>query len=224
MDDVPKPPTLGAQNRDVIASYLDLLPSDVRDDLAEKLITEYESSGAPKPPDLGTLAPDFSLYDSQGHKRILHEASRPVVLSFYRGGWCQFCANALRALQRRLPAIQVHNGIIWGISPETPESAKQTARENRLGFPLLFDRDNRVADLYGLRWSFAPILMPVYERYGIEPPEHLARLDVPFPATIIVDIDHTVVETFMDQDPSIRMEPGDVAAVVRQLKADRLPD
>ena len=55
----------------------------------------------------GDVAPDFSLPDARGHvvalKTLLDRG--PVVISFYRGGWCPFCNLELRGLQRVLPEI-----------------------------------------------------------------------------------------------------------------------
>ena len=46
----------------------------------------------------GDAAPDFALPDTHGHiialKTLLDRG--PVVISFYRGGWCPFCNLELR--------------------------------------------------------------------------------------------------------------------------------
>ena len=55
----------------------------------------------------GDVVPDFALPDTHGHvlalKTLLDRG--PVVISFYRGGWCPFCNLELRGLQRVLPEI-----------------------------------------------------------------------------------------------------------------------
>jgi peroxiredoxin len=49
----------------------------------------------------GDPAPDFRLPDARGGDVQLRDllAKGPVVVSFYRGGWCAYCNLELRALQ-----------------------------------------------------------------------------------------------------------------------------
>lgn len=53
----------------------------------------------------GDRAPDFSLPDAQGGTVSLSAALKqgPVVVTFYRGGWCPYCNLQLRSYQALLP-------------------------------------------------------------------------------------------------------------------------
>jgi peroxiredoxin len=215
-------PSLGEQNREMLARYLAPLPPAAQSEALDALQQGYESSVEPSPPAPESPAPEIRLTDHRGSPFALSEARATVVLSFYRGGWCDYCANALRALQRRLPAIRVHGGLVVGISPESREAAVLTSRRNRLEFPLLHDQDNAIADRYGLRTNLAPLLAPLYARFEIDMPEDAERLDVPYPATIIVRPNGIVHSTFVRRDPSERMAPEDIAAQVREV-AQRQP-
>jgi hypothetical protein len=55
----------------------------------------------------GDHAPDFRLPDARGAYVRLKDllAMGPVVVSFYRGGWCPYCNLELRALQSALSEI-----------------------------------------------------------------------------------------------------------------------
>ena len=56
---------------------------------------------------VGDTAPLFALPNAIGQTVRLGDllAQGPVVLSFYRGGWCPYCSLELKALQDALPAI-----------------------------------------------------------------------------------------------------------------------
>ena len=56
----------------------------------------------------GTKAPEFNLKTLDGKSFSLnHELVRgPVVLVFYRGGWCPFCNIHLRGFQKSLADFQ----------------------------------------------------------------------------------------------------------------------
>ena len=40
----------------------------------------------------------------------------PLVISFYRGGWCPYCNIELRSLQRMLPDIQALGASLIALS------------------------------------------------------------------------------------------------------------
>ena len=56
----------------------------------------------------GEKAPDFVLPNVNGENvQLSHLLTQgPVVLIFYRGGWCPYCNLALRSYQAILPEIQ----------------------------------------------------------------------------------------------------------------------
>lgn len=211
--------TLGAQNRAVLDPYLKSLPDAVQQSVLDQLQSGYESSVVPSPPQRKNVAPHFELLDAQGVVHRLSDYDKPVVLSFFRGGWCGSCTTALKALQRRYSAITTHGGEVLAISPDSPEVNRHTAKVLQLSFPLLSDPHNSVADAYGLRSSIAPLLAPIYREHNIQFPEDCERLDVPYPATFIVRSDGRVAATFVERDPNIRMDPQDIAGIVRQLES-----
>jgi len=52
----------------------------------------------------GIQAPDFEAFTHQGSPVRLSDINKegPVVLVFYRGGWCMYCNMQLQALQTAL--------------------------------------------------------------------------------------------------------------------------
>ncbi len=211
------PLTLGAQNRAVLEPYLKPLPDAIRQSVLDQLQTGYESRVVPNPPQQDDVAPSFELSDARGVVHRLSDYDKPVVLPFFRGGWCDFCTTALQALQRRYPAITTHGGEVLAISPDSPEANRRTAKKLQLPFPLLSDSNNRTADQYGLRASIAPLLAPIYSEHNIAFPQDCELLNVPYPATFIVRSNGRVATTFVDSDPSVRMDPQDIAGIIRQL-------
>lgn len=210
--------TLSAQNRTVLEPYLKALPESIQASVLDQLQRGYESSVSPTPPQVNDKVPDFSLRDAAGNEYRLSDFNQPLVLSFFRGGWCPACTVALKALERRYPAITTHGGEVLGISPDSPTESRRTAKTLQLSFPLLSDPDNEVSDAYGLRSSIAPLLAPIYRDHGIDFPQDCERLDVPYPATFILSPDGVVEAAFVNKDPTVRMDPEDIAGIVRKLK------
>ena len=143
----------------------------------------------------------------------------PLVISFYRGGWCPYCNLELRALQQVLPAIQSLGAQIVAISPETPDSSLTTQAKNDLAFQVLSDVGNKVAADFGLVFTLPEALRPIYEGFGIDIPAHNGddTFILPIPATYIVQPDGTIVHAFINADYTQRMEPQDIVTVPRDL-------
>jgi thiol-disulfide isomerase/thioredoxin len=61
----------------------------------------------------------------------------PVIVTFYRGGWCPYCNLELRAYQQILPEITAAGASLVAISPEKPDDTVSTAEKNALTFEVL---------------------------------------------------------------------------------------
>ena len=100
---------------------------------AEKTDDLARSGLAEKSLKIGDKAPDFDLPNANGKSVRLSDLLQkgPVVVAFYRGGWCPFCNLELRAL-RVLGRGVHHDQDVEGIGLDidryparTPDSADQ---------------------------------------------------------------------------------------------------
>ena len=171
---------------------------------------------------VGDTAPEFALPDLEGQTVSLRELRRrgPVILDFFRGGWCPFCSLELRAYQQLIEDIEEAGASLVAISPETPRFLRETAREQDLQFPVLSDHDNRTARAYGIVYTVPSALRSVYEGFGLDlPARHDSdSFELPVPATYLVDTEGIVRRAFVDVDTSHRGEPADFLAGVRELR------
>src|SRR5262245_57341120 len=70
---------------------------------------------------VGDAAPDFLLPDLYGrlHSSEHLRGEGPLVVSFYRGGWCPFCNAELRALQAAKTEFDSLKAKLVVVFPET---------------------------------------------------------------------------------------------------------
>jgi len=166
----------------------------------------------------GDSAPDFVLPEARGGVARLSSllATGPVVLSFYRGGWCPYCRFELCALQDILPEIQRRGASLAAISPQRPDESRATAESNALGFPVLSDVGNVVATAFGLTFDLARELRPIYARFGHALPDVNGDESwrLPLPATYVIGRDGRVVFAEAHADFRVRPEPEEVLAIV----------
>jgi peroxiredoxin len=89
----------------------------------------------------GDIAPDFILPDVDGRSvRLYSELERgPVVLVFYRGGWCPYCKIHLRGFQKSLTDFNAAGALVAAISPQLPDQSLTTQEKDKLAFPVLSD-------------------------------------------------------------------------------------
>jgi len=171
---------------------------------------------------VGDVAPDFTLSEvGDGQIRLSDLlVNGPVVVNFYRGGWCPYCNLEMQALQQSLPAIKQAGGQLLSIAPELPGHAAQTRDKGNLTFPLLHDQDNQVARTYGLVFTLPEILRPVYAGLGIDLVDNQGNdhFELPIPASYIVGQDGVVVFAFVDVDYTQRMEPANIVEALKDLK------
>ena len=104
---------------------------------------------------VGDTAPDFLLPDAHGrlHSSEHLRGEGPLVVSFYRGGWCPFCNAELRALQAVKAEFDSLKANLVVLSPETRDLPRQLKRQLNLDLTMLADVDHGVAISYGVSIS-----------------------------------------------------------------------
>lgn len=175
----------------------------------------------------GETAPDFVLPSTGGGEFGLEATLRngPVVIAFYRGGWCPYCNLTLRALNDLAPALQAFGASLIAIAPQRAEAQRETGDKHGLRFPLLIDGDNRVARLFGLAFPLPDNLVALYRGLGIDIPTANATSEwvLPLPATYVIARDGTVAAASIDIDYTRRAEPAEILAAVACLAKEPVP-
>ena len=114
------------------------VPPDVLNTMLGVTRRLVESGIAEKSLKVGDRAPDFNLTNATGEEVRLEELLEkgPVVLNFYRGGWCPYCNLELNAYQKLLPNINELGASFVAISPQTPDNSLSTAEKYELYLSL----------------------------------------------------------------------------------------
>lgn len=167
----------------------------------------------------GDTLPLTQLTNVKGEKIELGTllADGPLVLSFYRGGWCPYCNFELRALQQALPEIKEQGANLVAITPETPDNSLSTTEKNEVDFNILTDYDNAYAKELGLVFKMPEELQEIYTSFGIDVEAHNGNqnFELPMPATIVVGTNREVIYSFVSEDYTKR---ADITAILEALK------
>lgn len=218
------PMSLKAECEAVIKQFTNDVPPEVMDSLTGFIGRLVESGLAENAINVGDKAPEFNLPDIHGKQTKLSDLLQqgPVVINFYRGGWCPFCSLELKAYQNLLPEIKAAGGILVGISPEAPDNSLSTAEKFDLEFEVLSDWSNDVAGKYGLVFELEPAIREIYTSFGFELPKINGddSWTLPIPAVYVVDRDGTVVWADVNANYTERAEPADVLQALKEISSE----
>lgn len=167
---------------------------------------------------VGDVAPNFELKNAVGKIVSLQSylAKGPVVLTWYRGGWCPYCNLTLQYLQHELPNFKLNGANLIALTPELPDNSMNTVEKNNLEFEVLSDIGNKVAKEYGIVFKLTDAIIKKYngrlEKFNGDDSNEL-----PLAATYIINTDGKIVYAFLDADYRNRAEPFEITAQLKTL-------
>jgi peroxiredoxin len=211
--------TLSAQLADYRAGWRGRVPAD-RQALMDQHVAHLAASGiARSAKQVGDRAPDIRLRDQHGDifDVATLRAKGPVVVTFYRGGWCPFCNLELKAYQAVLPSIAAAGASIVAISPEKPDDTVSTSEKNALSFPVLSDIGHAVGKAFGVVYAFTDEVRQVYDGFRLDIPLKNGTPDdwsLPLSATYVVGKDGMILFADTRVDYRERTDPLEVLRVL----------
>ena len=188
---------------------------------AQGIIDIFEAGTTESALNIGSEAPEFELQNALGENISLKEYLKkgPVILTWYRGGWCPYCNITLNRMQQELPKFKALGANLIALTPEIPDSSLSTKEKNQLEFEVLSDVGNDVARQYGIVYELNPQVAEYYESGpGLSNYLGDASTELPLAATFIVDQQGKIQYAFLHNDYRVRAEPKDIIAALKRIK------
>ena len=128
-------------------------------------------------PKVGSAAPDFNLPDAQANTHSLADyAGSWLVLYFYPKDDTPGCTKEACSFRDDLFRLEKLGAKVVGVSVDDTESHAQFARKYSLPFPLLSDKDGKVADQYGALMNLGVIKKAKRYTFLIDPQGKIAKV------------------------------------------------
>ena len=102
-------------------------------------------------PAVGSLVEDFHLTDLEGKSQSLSQYRGKIVLVNFWATWCKPCTTEMPAMQAMYDKLRDKGFVVLAIN-ELEDDAKVREHIKQYGhtFPVLMDRDNKVANQFGV--------------------------------------------------------------------------
>jgi peroxiredoxin len=102
-------------------------------------------------PAVGMQAEDFHLLDLEGESQRLSQYRGKIVLLNFWATWCKPCTTEMPAMQTTYDKLREKGFVVLAVN-ELEDDAKVREHIKQYGhtFPVLMDRDNKVANQFGV--------------------------------------------------------------------------
>jgi peroxiredoxin len=102
-------------------------------------------------PTVGTAAEDFRLVDLDGKSQSLSQYRGKVVLVNFWATWCKPCTTEMPAMQATYDKLREKGFVVLAINElEDEAKVREHIKQHGHTFPVLMDRDNKVANQFGV--------------------------------------------------------------------------
>ncbi len=172
----------------------------------------------------GMKAPSFTVQDVEGNTVAIDPASleKPLVLTFYRGGWCPFCNMHLAEMRHAEKELTGLGFDIWFISIDKPELLYASLEQPDVVYTIYSDSSLDATRAFGLAFRVDD---DTYERYigydiNLEEASGETHHVLPAPSTFIIGTDGIINFQYTNPDYKVRLHPDVLLAAARAYVND----
>jgi len=165
------------------------------------------------------MAPAFTLRDVEGNAVVFDPAGldKPLVLTFFRGGWCPYCNLHLAELRHAERELQEVGFDIWFISNDKPELRYESLNQPDIAYTIYSDAQLDATRAFGLAFRVSDETYNRYLTYDI----YLEKVSgethhvLPAPSTYIIGANGVINFQFTNPDYKVRLHPDVLLAAAR---------
>jgi peroxiredoxin len=171
----------------------------------------HSSAGEVQPLLVGMEAPDFTLRDVENQPFSFTSGvqAKPIVLTFFRGGWCPYCNMHLSELRLAEKQLKEMGFDIWFISIDKPELLLESLDDPEIGYTVYSDSSLDATRAFGLAFRVDDALNERYLGYGIDLEKASGENHhvLPAPATYLIGTDGIINFAYINPDYKARLHP-----------------
>ena len=172
----------------------------------------------------GMPAPAFSVTHADGSRYEFSTGPRdkPLVITFYRGGWCPYCRAFLWKMREAEQALLDLGYELVFISADRVEELAPALEEKELSYTLLSDNDLVAARAFGIAFRVTDEYFNRLLDNDIDLEQASGRTHhaLPVPATFVIGTDGVIDFLYLNPDYKARVHPDVLVAAARTSLQD----
>lgn len=172
----------------------------------------------------GMMAPAFSVRDVHGDNVDFDPASmdKPLVISFYRGGWCPYCNLHLSEMRHAEEELSELGFDVWFLSIDQPEVLRPSLDQPDISYTLLSDSELQASRAFGIAFRVDDETHQRYLTHNIdlEAASGESHHVLPVPSTFIVGTNGVINFAYSNPSYAVRLHPDVLLAAARAYTRD----
>jgi peroxiredoxin len=213
----PSTTTAGASSAPATAPHM----KDYADPQADRIGVLAPGTGIP----VGQTVPDIHARDVDGKDVSLSSlyTKGPILLAFYRGGWCPYCSSENHALATAYPEYQKRGVTPVTVSVDTPDAEAKTKATYTIPFPVLSDSDATMIEAFHVVNKVDADVLAKMKGFGVDLERSSGKThhEIAIPSLFLVD--RTGVVRWAHSDPDYKVRPS-TAQILAAIDATKLGD
>jgi peroxiredoxin len=179
---------------------------DYADPPADRVGVLAPGTGIP----VGQKIPDVHARDLHGKDVSLSSlyTKGPVLLAFYRGGWCPYCNSEIHALTTAYPDYQKRGVTPVAVSVDTPDEEAKLKATYAIPFPVLSDSGAVMLEAFHVAKTVQADELAKMKGFGIDLKSYSGQTHHKIAIPALFLIDRTGVVRWAHSDPEFRVRPS----------------
>lgn len=201
---------------------LALLTAPLSADCDRQQVFEQATDVQPLLP--GMQAPAFTVKDASGKDFRFdpENLQQPVVITFFRGGWCPYCNLHLSEMRKAEAELKAMGFDIYFISVDKPEVLYASLEQPSVSYTLFSDAGLEATRAFGIAFRVPQELVDKYMGWGIdlEAASGETHHVLPAPATFLVGAGGLIRFQYTNPDYAVRLHPDVLLAAAKSYQDD----
>ena len=184
----------------------------------------HDSAEQAQPLMAGMMAPSFEVRTAADEPFAFDPLAmeKPVVLTFFRGGWCPYCNLHLSELRKAEASLKKMGFDVWFISIDKPGVLQESLDTPDIGYTLFSDSKLEATRAFGLAFRVDDATNERYLGFGIdlEAASGENHHVLPVPATFIIGTDGVISFAYANPKYVTRLHPDVLLAAAGALQQE----
>ena len=167
---------------------------------------------------VGTKAPSLTAVDLNGRTVTLSSfyAKGPVLLVFYRGGWCPYCNTEIHALTAAYPEFKKRGVTPVALSVDKPEAEAKMKATYSIPFPVLSDSSAAILEAFHVVNQVDAPMAAKLKGYGVDLESYSGQTHhkIAIPALFLIDRQGVVRWAHSDPEYTVRPTVAQILSAV----------